>query len=134
MKALVTGATGFVGGHLVEVLLARGDEVTALVRSPRKAASLPGRGVHLVEGDLSDAASLVGACAGREIVYHAAGLIAARSGAEFLAVNRDGTERLLLAAAQAGSVTRFVLVSSLAAAGPSPPRRPHTGGERAPPG
>ena len=48
-------------------------------------------------------------------------------------MNRDGTERLLLAAARAGSVTRFVLVSSLAAAGPSPPGRPHTGGEPARP-
>ena len=40
MRALVTGGTGFIGGHLVETLVRRGDEVTALVRSPAKAARI----------------------------------------------------------------------------------------------
>ena len=54
MNVLVTGGTGFVGGHLIDVLLERGDTVTALVRSPAKAAGLGPRGVRLVVGDLND--------------------------------------------------------------------------------
>ena len=52
MKVLVTGATGFVGGHLVESLRTAGHEVTALVRNPDRAAALAERGVPLVQGDL----------------------------------------------------------------------------------
>src|SRR6266536_3265269 len=54
MKAFVTGATGFIGGHLAERLHARGDEVVALVRSPDKATKLRELGCDLVEGDLGD--------------------------------------------------------------------------------
>ena len=53
MKALVTGATGFVGSHLAEALRSRGDEVTALVRSPSKAAALGPLGVSTLKGDIS---------------------------------------------------------------------------------
>ena len=53
MKALVTGATGFVGSHLAEALRRRGDEVTALARSPAKAAALAPLGVRVVPGDLA---------------------------------------------------------------------------------
>ena len=56
MKALVTGATGFVGSHLVEALRARGDEVTALVRSPAKAAVLAAARRAAGAGDLRRAA------------------------------------------------------------------------------
>jgi nucleoside-diphosphate-sugar epimerase len=117
VKALVTGGTGFVGGHLIDALLRAGDTVTVLVRSPAKAAGLAERGVRIVAGELGDADAMRAAARGQEVVYHAAGLIAARGEAEFLAVNRDGTARLLAAAAE-GSAARFVLVSSLAAAGP----------------
>lgn len=119
MRCLVTGATGFVGSHLVETLRRRGDEVTALVRSPARAAILEPFGVTLASGALHDAVALARALTGVEIVYHVAGLTAARDEAEFHRVNVEGTARLLGAAAQAG-VRRLVLVSSLAAAGPSP--------------
>lgn len=119
MRALVTGGTGFVGSHLVEALRRRGDEVTALVRSPAKAAILAPLGVTLAPGDLQDPAALTRALAGVDVVYHVAGLTAARSAAEFRRVNVEGTASLLDAAARTG-VERFVLVSSLAAAGPSP--------------
>ncbi|HEV8356701.1 MAG TPA: NAD-dependent epimerase/dehydratase family protein [Gemmatimonadales bacterium] len=118
MNALVTGGTGFVGGHLIRALLARGDTVTTLVRSPAKAAGLAERGVRLATGSLEDPAALRAAARGQDVVYHAAGLVAARGEAGFLAANRDGTARLVAAAAEAG-VGRFVLVSSLAAAGPA---------------
>lgn len=119
MRTLVTGGTGFVGSHLVEALWQRGDEVTALVRSPARAAILEPFGVTLAPGDLHDSAAMARALAGVDVVYHVAGLTAARSEAEFRRVNVDGTATLLKAAAEAG-VRRFVLVSSLAAAGPSP--------------
>jgi dihydroflavonol-4-reductase len=128
MKALVTGATGFVGSHLVEALRKRGYEVTALARSPTKATALADLGVRVVGGDLHDAAAIEQAVEGQDVVYHVAGLVAARDEAEFLRGNRDGT-RNLLAAAERGGKPRFVLVSSLAAAGPAPRGAPLTGRE-----
>lgn len=123
MKALVTGATGFVGGHLVDRLLARGDSVTALVRSPAKAAELTARGVRLVRGDLGDHAALTEAAAAQDVIYHAAALTGAVDEAEFLAANRDGTANVVRAAL-AGGAPRFVLVSSMAAGGPAGRGRP----------
>ena len=128
MKALVTGATGFVGSHLAEALRARGDEVTALVRSPAKAAALGPLGVRAIAGDLDDPASLARAVEGQDVVFHVAGLVAAGSEQEFLRCNRDGTASLVSAAARA-KVSRLVYVSSMAAGGPAPPGRPLTGTE-----
>ncbi len=128
MRALVTGATGFVGGHVVDALLRRGDSVTALVRSPAKADRLAGRGVRLATGDLTNREALAAACRDQDIIYHIAGLIAARSEREFRAVNRDGTARLAEGAKSAG-VNRFLLLSSLAVGGPTDPSRPLTGAE-----
>ncbi|MFZ5624418.1 MAG: NAD-dependent epimerase/dehydratase family protein [Gemmatimonadota bacterium] len=123
MRALVTGATGFVGGHLVRRLHATGHEITALVRSPTRAAALAPFGVRLVRGDLADAAALREAVTGQDVVFHVAGVVAAPNEAEFLRINREGTAAVLDAAARAGA-PRFVLVSSMAAAGPSPRGRP----------
>jgi len=132
MKALVTGATGFVGSHLAEALHRRGDEVTALVRSPNKAEALGPLGVRVVAGDLDDAGSLARAVEGQEVVFHVAGLVAARNESEFMRCNRDGTASLIRAATGAGA-SRFVLVSSMAAGGPAAPGRPLTGAEPARP-
>ncbi len=132
MKALVTGATGFVGSHLAEALHRRGCEVTALVRSPKKAEALGPLGVRVVPGDLDDPGSLARAVEGQEVVFHVAGLVAARSEDEFMRCNRDGTARLIAAASKAGA-SRFVLVSSMAAGGPAQPGRPLSGTEPARP-
>lgn len=130
MKALVTGATGFVGSHLVEALVARGDEVTALVRSPRKAALLEQLNVRRVAGDMANADALRSAVSGQDVVYHVAGLVAARDEAEFLQANRDATANLLRAIGEAGgSGPRLVLVSSMAAGGPAPRGMPLKGHE-----
>jgi nucleoside-diphosphate-sugar epimerase len=128
MKALVTGATGFVGSHLAEGLLERGYDVTTLARSAGKAETLANQGVRVVRGDLHDTAALERAVEGQDIVYHVAGVVAARDEAEFLWGNRDGT-RNVLAAAERGGKPRFVLVSSLAAPGPSARGAPLTGHE-----
>ena len=129
MNTLVTGATGFVGGHLVDALLAQGHLVSALVRNPAKAEGIARRGVTIIAGDLDRPEGLADACRSHDAVYHLAGLIAGRNQAEFDAVNRDGTARLVAAAVQAGT-PRLVLVSSLAAGGPTTPGHPLTGGEQ----
>ncbi len=128
MKVLVTGATGFVGSHLAEALRRRGDEVRALARSASKAVGLTSLGVEVVPGDLHDRAALDLAVRGRDVIYHVAGLVAARSEADFMATNRDGTKRLVDAASGA-EVPRLVLVSSMAAAGPTIKGRPLRGDE-----
>jgi nucleoside-diphosphate-sugar epimerase len=128
MRAMVTGATGFVGSHLAEALRRRGDDVTALARSARKAQPLTALGVSVVAGDLHDVAALQRAMVSQDVVYHVAGLVAARNEAEFLRANLGGTENVVAAMKVAG-VSRLVLVSSLAAAGPAPRGAPLLGDE-----
>jgi NADH dehydrogenase len=108
---LVTGATGFVGGHVVHAIRAAERDVRALARDPAKAARLRSWGVDVVEGDMTDAVSLERAVAGCDAVVH---LVAIRQGSpeQFHAIMVDGT-RELLAAAQAAGVGRFVLMSAL---------------------
>lgn len=112
----LTGATGFVGGHLLRRLAADGWRLRALTRRP---GVLPAGGgsVTPVVGDLASDAALAELVAGADVVVHCAGLVAARSAAEFRDVNVAGTTRLLRAAAAAGR-PRFLLISSLAAREP----------------
>jgi nucleoside-diphosphate-sugar epimerase len=128
MKALVTGATGFVGSHLAEALRRQGDDVTVLARSAQKAQALEPLGVRVVSGDLRNTAALARAAEGQDELYHVAGVVAARNEAEFLAANRDGTANVV-AAAEAAGRPRLVLVSSMAAGGPSPRDHPLRGEE-----
>jgi len=118
VNVFVTGGTGFVGAHLVRALQERGDRVTCLVRRPELAERLGWRDVRLVRGDLDDAAALRAGLSGAELVFHVAGRIIAKNAVAFMATNRDGTANVLEAAEEHG-VSRFVLVSSLAAAGPT---------------
>ncbi len=124
-RVAITGATGFVGSHLLERL--RGRDVACLARSPQ---ALAGSECRVIEGTIADTAALEALVAGADIVFHAAGLIAARSEAEFLAVNRDGTMAVSEACRRAG-VARLVYVSSLAVTGPATRGRPAD--ERTPP-
>jgi nucleoside-diphosphate-sugar epimerase len=112
MIALVTGGTGFVGSHLIEQLIAMGDEVRALVRPGRSRLSVDGPRVTAVSGDLDDAASLAAACRGVDVVYHSAALVdIVGHESEFARTTIEGTQRLVEAANSAG-VKRFVYVSS----------------------
>lgn len=119
MNVLVTGATGFVGGRLVEHLLERGDHVTALVRSPKRATSLVQRGVRCVAGDLAATSALRDAVTGQDVVYHVAGMLGASTEAELMAANRDGTRNIAQACAMVAPAPRLVVVSSMAAGGPA---------------
>jgi nucleoside-diphosphate-sugar epimerase len=110
----VTGATGFVGSHLVAALARHGWKIRLLVRRWSPLPSLAGVEAELVLGDVSDEAALRLLVDGADTVIHAAGLIKARRPADFMAVNRDGTA---LVSALAPSA-RFVLLSSLAAREP----------------
>jgi nucleoside-diphosphate-sugar epimerase len=121
--ALVTGGTGFIGRHVAEALRAAGHEVTCLVRPTSDARALTALGARLAYGDLSDAASLARALAGVTVVYHLASLLKVPWKPEFRTVNIEGTRALAEAAAAQASPPALVIVSSLAAAGPSSPGR-----------
>lgn len=115
---LVTGAHGFIGSHLVDELLAAGHRVRGLVspwgRLDRLAHARGAAGLELVRADLTDPATLRGACDGVEVVVHGAARVADWGPWEaFERVNVGGTRALLREAERAG-VRRVVLVSSVA--------------------
>ena len=121
MRALVTGASGFIGRRLVMELSRRGHETACLVRPTSKTALLRDLQVEFVLGDIGDAASLAQAVNGRDHIFHLAGVIQAVDGPAFEAANAQGTRNLVDACLQGGGgIKRFVFVSSIAAAGPSP--------------
>ncbi|WP_405760978.1 NAD-dependent epimerase/dehydratase family protein [Streptomyces sp. NBC_00045] len=113
MKVLVTGASGFLGGHLVDGALRQGHQVRALVRPGSDAVRLRSlAGVEVVTGDLADVVSLGRAAEGCEAVLHSAARVVDHgSRAQFEAANVTGTLRLLAVARSAGA-RRFVFVSS----------------------
>ena len=116
MRAFVTGATGFVGGHLAATLTARDDEVVALVRSPGKAGDLARLGAEIIEGDLNSVGTMTEAMKGCDAVFHiAAGYkvgVYEDGCAEMHEANVLGTENVLQAAVDA-DVSRIVYVSTI---------------------
>jgi nucleoside-diphosphate-sugar epimerase len=114
VRDLVTGATGFTGGHLARALNQRGHHVRALVRDPGKAGDLKAAGVELAAGDLRDRASLASAMSGIDIVYHIAAIYrrAGLSTDAYRAVNATAVGELIEAAARAG-VRRVVHCSTV---------------------
>lgn len=131
----VTGATGFIGTHLVERLAGRGAEVRCLVRPSSPAATaahLRRPGVVRVTGSLGDPASYRHGLRGCDAVFHLGGLVAAPRAADLHAANATGTALLADACADLPDPPRLLCVSSLAAAGP-PPRGHACRGEADPP-
>src|SRR5271163_744693 len=118
---LVTGGTGFIGSHLVESLLARGERVRALVRRTGK---FDKTAVEVVYGDLETGDGLIPAIRGVDTVIQLAGVTKAFSTADYYAGNVRATENLARAisdAVQHGAhPVRMVHVSSQAAGGPGP--------------
>lgn len=120
MKVFLTGATGFIGGHVARQLRERGDEVVAWVRDPAKGSALAALGVELREGDLGDRAAIAAAMAGCDAAIHGAAVyevgIPESERTAMYAANVEGTENALGAANDAG-VGRVVYVSTVAAFG-----------------
>ncbi len=112
----LTGATGFVGSHVLHAALNAGWHVRALARDPARLPEHPT--LQPMRGDLEDANALARLVVGADTVLHVAGLVAAARRADFHRINAEAAGRLAEAAARAGA-RRFVHVSSLAA------REPH---------
>ena len=123
----MTGGTGFIGSHLVELLVDRGYHVTCTVRKtsnlqwlqPLLAEKLPG--VQLVTADLRDSDTFIPSLQGVDLVFHLAGLTKAPNRDAYDLANAQATKRLIEACLEAnGELDRFLYCSSLAASGPSP--------------
>lgn len=122
---LITGATGFVGSHVVEALAGPGQRIRALVRDPAKRAALENRGIEVIPGSLEDAESVRQAVDGVDVVVHLAAATRATSEAGFARANATGTETVTQAILSARRPPRrLIYLSSLAAAGPAIAGRP----------
>ncbi len=112
MKILITGATGLLGGHLINELQQRGEHIRALVLPIENADKLIEQGVEVVRGDITDATTLPPAVKDIDLIFHLAGMMGVwRPLADYRLVNVTGTENLYKAA-QAAGVRRFVHTSS----------------------
>src|SRR5437870_13838714 len=119
MRAVVTGGAGFIGSHLIEALVARGDEVVCVERPGPPRRWLEGLDLSSRDSGLDNERAPSAAFAGADVVFHLAGLTEARAPRDLYAVNTEGTARVFrAAAAHNGRAPRVVLMSSLAALGP----------------
>ena len=118
-NVLVTGATGFIGDHLVEKLRERGEQVTAFVRDPSRGKGLEEYGAQLTQGDVTDLESLRRALPGMSVVYHLAGMTKAFKARKFYEVNKAGVSNVARACAEQETPPVLIVVSSLAAVGPA---------------
>lgn len=123
-KVLVTGATGFIGRHLVSALVSRGDEVACLVRASSHVDWLKRLNVQLFHGDITEPDGLSQYVAGRDYVYHVAGCTLALTRRQYYQVNQLGVRNIANACAKQTRTPVLLTVSSLAAAGPAITGRP----------
>jgi dihydroflavonol-4-reductase len=130
-RIFVTGANGFIGSHLIEHMLQRGDEVIGLIRADSDLRSLAplskthGDRLHWVVGDLRDPGTLESGLADVEFVYHLGAVLMATSERAFRETNLTGTRNLLEAVTnRCKGLQRFLFASAQAAAGPSPDGTP----------
>ncbi len=113
MRAVVTGASGFLGGRLAQMLAERGDEVAIVARSSSDLRHLQGLPIRVVQGDLRDAASLLAAVVGATHLFHCAACSTDWAPLEtYIAANVTGTQNLLIAARSVRGLERFVHVST----------------------
>lgn len=124
MRALVTGANGFVGVALSKRLAVPGNVVRALVREGSDASGLKGLSLELFRGDVTEPRSLTAAVEGVDVVFHLAGIRRCPTREPFFAVNAQGTRNLCEAMVAAPGRPRLVFCGSLAASGPSTADRP----------
>ena len=122
-RVLVTGATEFIGSHLVDELLWKGYEVAALIPTNNDLRWVRGKGVEFIHADLLGKDKLP-SLKGFAYIFHLGGATKALRRRDFFRANQEGTKRLIAAARKVRGLKRFVYLSSQAAAGPSPPERP----------
>jgi len=123
--AVVTGASGFVGSHIVDELLRNDARVRCILRPKSPTHWLDGKPVEILRLDEMDLDRLAAAVADAAWIVHAAGITQARSPKEFHEINVGGTERMLRAAmASNGNLQRFLYISSQAAGGPAAEGKP----------
>ena len=124
-KILVTGATGFVGSHLVDRLLECGKPVRCLVRKSSNLRYLKRPELEFAYGGFDDATDWAAAFADVDTVYHVAGLTFARRAQDYFTVNHKGTETMISAALNyRDQIKKFIHISSLAAVGPGEKDKP----------
>ncbi len=117
-RIAITGASGFIGGHLVEAIRRRNWRPVVLMRGHPGALLRPATDLEIVPGDLGDRAALGRLVKGADCIIHAAGAVKALGAAQFFEINTLGTERLLNAAQSANPNAPFIHLSSLAAREP----------------
>ena len=110
----IAGASGFVGGHLVDYLLAKGHRVKCLARSESAKKSLSAKGAEVISGDITHPETLTNILSPEDFVVHLVGIIEERGGATFEAVHHKGTANLVAEAKYAG-VKHFFYQSALGA-------------------
>ncbi len=127
MRAVVTGGAGFIGSHLVEHLLARGDEVICIEHAQADTTWVSNLPIDYRDHGVEHTAHIRDALDGADVVFHLAALTQARRSSDYYAVNTEGTARVLDAASQLGNrAPRIILASSLSAVGPGQPGKPIT--------
>jgi len=119
VHALITGASGFIGMHLAERLLAEGKRVRLLVRRPDAVSSLREQGAEVVAGSLDDFDAITQAADGVETVYHLAAMTSALRVDDMMRVNGEGARNVARACSAQRQPPVLVYVSSIAAAGPT---------------
>jgi nucleoside-diphosphate-sugar epimerase len=120
MKALVTGATGFIGSHLCEELIRRGYKVSCLVRKTSDLKWLENLDLKFITGDCTSVESFSDIVIDFDFIFHLAGLTRSLSEDAYFSVNSKGTECMIKAVSGVNpKPKRFIYLSSLAAVGPS---------------
>jgi dihydroflavonol-4-reductase len=120
MKAVVTGATGFVGGHVARALAERGDEVVATYRNPDRLPRLRSLDIQSAKADVLDRGAMRRAVRGADVIFHTAGYVGSHPRSEVWRQNALAP-RYVVEAAAAEGVPRVVVTSSVAGIGPAAP-------------
>ncbi len=120
MKALVTGATGFIGSHLCEELVKKGYEVTCLIKKTSNLKWIEHLNLDFIIGDCTDVRSIQDITNGFDYIFHLAGLTKSCSKKDFFTINTLGTENLIKTISEKNKnskLKRFIYLSSLSATG-----------------